>query len=172
MRKELLQNHTSSRKQPALKTFAGLWIDHREAVIVLASPNAHETKRITSGGEKQLHRFGRSPSAAPFEQRLVPADDSPEREYTRNLENYYYDEVISCLGQASAILLFGPGEAKGELKKRIERDKPGLRINRLETADKMTERQIIQKVRQHYFPPVVSKKTGWTVASPARLVAG
>ena len=138
---------------------------------MLASGNAHETKRITSGGEKLLHHFGRSPSAPPFEPRMVPADDSPEREYTGNLE-YYYDEVISCLRQASAILLFGPGEAKGELKKRIERDKLDLRINRLETADRMTELQITQKVRQHYFPPAVSKKTAWTIASPGRLVAG
>ena len=171
MRKELQQNEMVSKKLRALKTWAGLWIDHREAVIVLLSGNKQETKRIKSGVERQLRRSGASPSAAPFESQMVPADDSREREYTGNLANYY-EEVISCLRPASAILLFGPGEAKGELKKRIERDRLDLRINRFETADKMTERQIVQKVRQHYFPPVVSKKTAWTVPFPARLVAG
>ena len=48
-------------------------------------------------------------------------------------------------------LLFGPGEAKGELRKRIERDKLDLRITSFETSDKMTERQISQKVRRHYL---------------------
>jgi len=92
---------------------------------------------------------------------MVPADDSREREYTGNLADYY-DEVIACLRGASAILVFGPGEAKGELVKRIERDKLDVRVNGFETADKMTERQILQKVRRHYFPPAVSKKTAPT----------
>jgi len=43
-------------------------------------------------------------------------------------------------------------EAKGELKKRIERDKLDLRVHSVETTDKMTEPQILQKVRSHYFP--------------------
>jgi hypothetical protein len=82
---------------------------------------------------------------------MVPADDSRERGYTGHLANFY-DEVVSCLRCAGAILLFGPGEAKGELRKRIERDKLDLRVTGFETSDKMTERQISQKVRRHYFP--------------------
>ena len=82
---------------------------------------------------------------------MVPADDSREREYKGHLANYY-DEVISCLRPAKAILLFGPGEAKGELQKRIVKNKLDLRVTSSETCDKMTERQISQKVRRHYFP--------------------
>jgi hypothetical protein len=64
-----------------------------------------------------------------------------------NLANYY-DEVIACIGDAETILIFGPGEAKGELKKRMERDKIGIRIVAMETADKMTQPQIVAKVKQ------------------------
>ena len=135
-----------------MKTLAGLWIDHREAVIVLVSEKGQETKRISSGVEKQLRRSGRSPSRAPFESQMVPADDSREREYTGHLANYY-NEVVSWLRPAEAILLFGPGEAKGELKKRIERNKLDVRVTSFETSDKMTERQIVAKVRRHYSPP-------------------
>ena len=49
-----------------------------------------------------------------------------------------------------SILIFGPGEAKGELKKRLEGDKLGGRIVSIETVDKMTDRQIAAKVRQHF----------------------
>jgi hypothetical protein len=100
--------------------------------------------------EKQLRRSGRSSSRAPFEAQMVPADDSREREYTGHLANYY-DEVISCLRPAKAILLLGPGGAKSELKKRIERNKLDVRIIGFEISDKMTERQILQKVRRHYL---------------------
>jgi hypothetical protein len=133
-----------------MKTLAGLWIDHREAVIVLVSRNGQKLRRIKSAVEKQLRRSGRSPSRAPFEAQMVPADDSREREYSGHLANYY-DEVISCIRPAEAILLFGPGEAKGELRKRIERNKLDLRITSFETSDKMTERQISQKVHRHYL---------------------
>ena len=133
-----------------MKTLAGLWIDHREAVIVLVSEKGQETRRIKSHVEKQLRRSGRSPSKSPFEPQMVPADDSRERGYTGHLARFY-DEVVSCLRPAEAILLFGPGEAKGELRKRIERDKLDLRITRFETSDKMTERQISQKVHRHYL---------------------
>jgi hypothetical protein len=48
-------------------------------------------------------------------------------------------------------MIFGPGEAKGELKERLERHNLGGSIVGIETADKMTDRQIAAKVRQ-YFP--------------------
>ncbi len=142
-----------------MNTLAGLWIDHREAVIVLLSEKGQETRRIKSDVEKQLRRSRGSSSRAPFEAQMVPAEDSREREYMGHLANYY-DEVISCLRPAKAILLFGPGEAKGEIRKRIERDKLDLRIRRFETMDKMTERQIAQKVRRHYLPPSATVPPG------------
>ena len=142
-----------------MKTVAGVWIDHREAVIVLVSGKRQVTKRIKSYVEKQLRRSGRSPSRDPFEAQRVPADDSREREYTGHLANFY-DEVISCLRPAKAILLFGPGEAKRELRKRIERNKLDVRVTSCETSDKMTERQISQKVRRHYLPPAATPSPG------------
>jgi hypothetical protein len=54
------------------------------------------------------------------------------------------------IGGAESILIFGPGEAKGELKKRLQRRNLGGRIAVLETVDKMTDRQIAAKVRQHF----------------------
>jgi len=127
-------------------------------VIVILSGDRQETKEITSGVEKQLRRAAGSRAAGRFESQKVPADDSREREYTGSLARYY-DEVISALRSASDILLFGPGEAKGELKKRIERDRLDLRISRVVTADKMSGRQVIEKVREYYFPRVVGKKS-------------
>lgn len=44
-----------------------------------------------------------------------------------------------------------PGEAKGELKERLEKHKLGKRIADIETVDKMTDRQIAAKVRK-FFP--------------------
>ena len=133
-----------------MKPNAGLWIDHRKAVIVLLSAGGEETKHVQSNVEKQLRRSG-EPSRGSFEAQQAPADDSRERAYSGHL-THYYDEIVSHLRDAGSILIFGPGEAKGELKKRFEHDKVGARAVTVETADKMTEPQIVAKVRQHFHP--------------------
>ena len=130
------------------KAEAGLWIDHREAVIVVLSKSGEQTKRIQSSAETQLRRSG-EPSIGRFEYQAVPSDDSRQREYTGHLARFY-DEIISFLRDAGTVLIFGPGEAKGELKKRFEKAKAGTRIVTAETDDKMTEPQIVAHVRHHF----------------------
>jgi len=132
-----------------LKAEAGLWIDHREAVIVVLSKSGEETKRIQSSAEQQPRRAG-EPSTGRFEYQAVPADDSHQREYAGHLARYY-DEIVSYLHEAGAVLIFGPGEAKGELKKRFEHHKTGAQLVTMETTDKMTEPQIVAYVRHHFF---------------------
>jgi DNA-binding transcriptional regulator LsrR (DeoR family) len=80
----------------------------------------------------------------------MPADDVRQRELASHL-NIYYDEVISCIREAESILILGPGEAKGELKKRLEKDNLSRRIVGIKTSDKMTEKQIVALVRGHFL---------------------
>ncbi|MBU4393736.1 MAG: hypothetical protein KKD78_01710 [Proteobacteria bacterium] len=132
-----------------MKKTAGLWIDHRKAVIVVVSDKGEETKVIESKVEKQSAQSAGEPSTSPYESHMVPADDILQRKFTDQL-NSYYDEVISLIRNAEAILIFGPGEAKGELKKRLERDKLDGLIEAVETVDDMTDRQIAAKVREYF----------------------
>lgn len=130
------------------KPKAGVWIDHREAIIVVLTETGEETKHILSMVEKQLRREG-EPDHGPFEAQEVPADDAREKQYTGHLA-HYYDEVIAQLRQAGTILILGPGEAKGELRKRLEKDSSDTRKVELETADKMSEPQLVALVRHHF----------------------
>ena len=133
-----------------MKKEVGLWMDHRKAVIVAITDKAEETKVIISKVEKQLRRSGGSPLKGPHEVLQVPADDSRERAFTGHL-NIYYDAVIACIRDAEAILILGPGEAKAELKKRLKGEKLDGRIVGIETVDKMTDRQIVARVRQRFL---------------------
>jgi hypothetical protein len=121
-----------------MKTTVGLWIDHRKAVIVFVMGADVEIKLINSNVERPHGQSGRS----------APADDIQQRVSTEHL-NSYYDEVISSLWNSGAILIMGPGEAKGELKKRIEINNLKGRIVDVETVDKMTDPQIVAKAREH-----------------------
>ena len=115
----------------------GIWIDHKKAVIVFASADGVTFKlleseigshgRFSGGGEKKYEdRFG------------------------EHLDQYY-DQVISELGEPEALLIFGPGEAKLQLKERLSRSKPlSESVVGVETSDKLTEPQIVAKVKKHY----------------------
>ena len=126
-----------------MKSKIGLWIDHRKAVIVIVSDEGEETKQITSGMEKRV-RFSSGASED------GSSEDVRDRQYGNQL-NSYYDDVIACLRGAESIQIFGPGEAKGELETRLEKEGLKGRIIEIETVDKMTDRQIAAKVRQHFL---------------------
>jgi hypothetical protein len=132
-----------------MKTTVGLWIDHRKAIIVAVTDKGEEIALIISKVEKQLRRSGDSPLKGPHDPLQVPAADSRQRMLTGYL-NIYYDAVIASIRDAESILIFGPGDAKGELKKRLQRNNLGGRIVGIETVDKMTDRQIAAKVRKYF----------------------
>jgi hypothetical protein len=117
----------------------GLWIDHKRAVVVFVAGKETETKLISSNLEKPHRQSGVA----------TPADDVRQRELTGHL-NSFYDEVISCIRDAESILILGPGEAKGELKSRLDKDGLSRRIVGVKTSDKMTDKQIVAVVRGHF----------------------
>jgi len=120
---------------------AGLWIDHREAIVVLITDEGEEIKKITSNVEKHVRFAGREGGAG---------EDVSDRQFGNHL-NSYYDEVITVVRDAETIQIFGPGEAKGELEKRIESKGLKAHIPAIETVDKMTDGQIAAKVREHFL---------------------
>ena len=132
-----------------MKDQAGVWIDHRKAVIVMVTATGEHTALIVSKVEKHAERTGDSPLKGRYESRQVPADDSRQRALTGKL-NIYYDAVIAALRNAESLIIFGPGEAKGELKKRLVKNALGRRVAAVQTADKMTARQIAAKVREYF----------------------
>jgi len=120
-----------------------LWIDHRETFLVFVGDDGEENRRIESGMEKHVRFSGGNRPAE------GSADDQQDRQFTAHL-NRYYDEVISHVRDAESILLFGPGEAKGELEKRLASKGLGGRIVGVDTVDKMTAPQIAARVREHF----------------------
>jgi hypothetical protein len=133
----------------AMTTNAGIWIDHRKAVIVTVEDH---TTVIFSKVEKHPERAGDSPLRGRYEALQVPADDRRQRALTGEL-NDYYDAVFGAVRNVASLRICGPGEAKGELKKRLEEHGLGGRIVAVETADKMTHRQMAAKTRQYFAAP-------------------
>lgn len=129
-----------------IETYAGVWIDHRQAIVVTLISGVESTVVVESDAERQHGRAqGTSANAKP--------EDSRERKFHSQLDAFY-DRVIAALGGAESVALYGPGEAKGEMKKRIEKTvRTTCRVT-VETADRMTTPEFEAKARGGFHPMV------------------
>ena len=139
------------KETDATTTQAGLWIDHRRAVIVRVKDKTETTAHVESGVEDDEPYTGDARAGRPHTTREGEAEDTRQRHFEGRLRTYY-DDVITHLRGAEAIVILGPGEAKGELKARLEHAGLGAHIVGVETADKLTDGQIVAKVRELLAP--------------------
>ena len=143
-----------------MKKYVGIWLDHREAFVVsltkdqpALSSNQEMIERIESDMERRVRLSGGSRSRkTPYGPQDISVDGKQEDRVKGQLREYY-QQIMQRMRDADRILLFGPGEAKIEFKKEIEKSKifEG-KIKKIETADKMTQRQIAAKVRTFFKP--------------------
>jgi hypothetical protein len=125
-----------------MKTNIGLWIDHRKAVIVSLTDSGENLREVPSHMEKHVRYSGGAAD--------VSGEDQRDMRFADHLARFY-EKVIARIRNADAILILGPGEAKGELKARLEHESLGGSIVGIETADKMTDRQIAALVRSRFL---------------------
>lgn len=117
----------------------GIWIDHRKAVLVTLTPEGTSINFLHSElDDEPDHARG-----------IRPRDVVQQRRRQARLREFY-TLVIAQLHEATAIYLLGPGEAKQELFSELKANHLGDCIVEIETSDKLTDRQIVQKV-QRYF---------------------
>jgi hypothetical protein len=67
---------------------------------------------------------------------------------------------LSIVSSAQRLLIFGPGEARLHLHKRLGSELASTCDIHVEPADKMTDRQIAAHVREHFkksVPTILSK---------------
>lgn len=107
-------------------TNMGLWIDHKLAVIVTMKDPDQTPETVT-----------------------VKAHHSQNKETASEIK-HFFDDVLKKLEHAESVLIFGPGEAKDELHKLFKSQHHTAQIVGIESADKLTENQVVAKVRDHY----------------------
>jgi hypothetical protein len=130
----------------------GLWIDHKQAVVVILGEKGESIKKVESGAKHIEYRGAPRPKSA-YSAQYSQGDDQLDNQFQVHI-NKYYEQVAGLLRGAQGILIFGPGEAKSELKARLKREKSLTAEVVIEPADRMTDRQIAARVRKHFGQPV------------------
>jgi hypothetical protein len=120
----------------------GLWIDHKKAVLFTISDEGANLKRISSNVEKDVPLSGSTHETS--------AQDYGDKRFAKQLDTYYA-EVMAYVRDAVSILIFGPGDAKVEFRKRLENQEFQGKIVGFETVNLMTDNQIVTKVRERFL---------------------
>jgi hypothetical protein len=129
---------------------AGVWIDHHKAVVVLLTVKGEDVVlQFLAEGEASTQAPGVVRAKNTYSPNDFVAEDKLERKGAAHL-NHYYDQVIDALRDAHEIVILGPGEAKTELRTRIEHKKLRGQIIEMKTTDKLTDRQISDYIRKHF----------------------
>jgi hypothetical protein len=129
---------------------AGVWIDHRQAIVVSHIDDDPIIHHIRSGAEPRVRMSGGARSRTPYGPQVVASEQQRDARFKLQLRRYYR-EVAATLRGADAILILGPGEARGELRRLVveSHHRPDVPAVFSERADKMTVRQLVARVR--YF---------------------
>lgn len=128
----------------------GIWIDHRQAVIVAIEDDAIEVETVESGLDGRGRPAGGARAGTPYGPQDAIKEQGLERRYELQLRRYY-DDVVRHIGAASAVFAFGPARARQELLAVVD-DSPMHRNTSTETApcDKLTGPQIVAQVKEHF----------------------
>lgn len=123
--------------------YAGLWIDHKRAYIVTIEGGREEAREVLSNAE------GRPRYHARARVQEGVAENQRDRRIAGQLERFY-DQVTALVRDAEAILIIGPGEAKGEMADNLSRAGLASHIVATEAAARLTDRQIAARVRKTF----------------------
>jgi peptide subunit release factor 1 (eRF1) len=111
--------------------YIAIWIDHRSAtVLTFIGDDLKKEQEFLSNAGPHTHGGG-------WSQRRIEA-------HRHEMLKHFYEEIIQHLGPVDEILILGPGQAKYELRDRIEHHK-GLKgkIMDLVSAPEMSEVELI-----------------------------
>lgn len=115
-----------------------VWINHEKAVLAFVRGEHVDTRTIRSGVHAHPHWAGAQDGGG---------EKKYEERHAQELARFY-GEVLDGLQDAESLIFLGPGEAKIELKRRLERVKHLAHVPlKIETSDRLTDAQIVARAR-------------------------
>jgi hypothetical protein len=127
----------------------GIWIDHAHAFVVKANPSGDMTVRTIDSGIGPHFHTGKMEGE---HSTIFNQHQSDERR--KNETHAFMKVLLEALHDADEIVVFGPGNARHDLKNALEDNKTlAKKLVSCETTDKMTENQLMAHVKEVFRLP-------------------
>lgn len=133
-----------------MKKLIGIWLDTKKAVLISLTDGSKNVKTIESEIESRERLSGEKRRFGRFGLQYL----NPEKHKKYRLKkqiNLYMKNIINELNKFEQIVLFGPSEMKNNLKKELMKNHTlSDKIAGVESAEAMTENQMVAWVRDYY----------------------
>ena len=125
----------------------GIWLSHKEALIVKLGTDSFSIARIESQAERRHRSTGGVRGKLPYAHRSARSGARDE-ENRRNDWKRHYQSILKALPQDAEILVMGPGPAKSAFVAYLkEHAGPKLEIVGVQPAAHMTQGQLVERVK-------------------------
>lgn len=134
-----------------MKRQTGIWIDSSKAIIVSLNGKEESITEIDSTIENKSYP-NREGNKGTFSGSHHSASETQLNNRKKEQTNYFMDSIIDYIKRSDELYVFGPANAKTELKKRIQTEKiiAPDKLKGVDTSNKLTINQIVAKVRDFY----------------------
>lgn len=126
----------------------GVWLDCERAHVISVEEGKHMLETLESNIETRVRFEGESKSFSRRGGTLVNPSKKRTKRRKHQLDTYI-ERVLERIEGTEEVLIFGPAETKLELKKSILKRRRAPVVS-LESAERMTQRQMIARVREHF----------------------
>jgi hypothetical protein len=136
-----------------MKRQTGIWIDSSKAIIVALDGDTEKITEIDSEVENSVYH-NKEGDKGTFSGAHHGNSDKKFEERKKQELDYFIKSVLSYVKKSDELIVFGPAQTKIKLEHKLLTDhllEPG-KLKAVETADKMTLNQIVEKVRRYYNP--------------------
>lgn len=131
-----------------MSIYAGLWIDHSNAHLVISNALGDMTVQSFEGYVEPHHHGGET------EEHLTLTNQKSHDERRHNQMREFCETILPHLSAANELLIFGPGTGKSEFKNVLEKNKAlAGKFKGLETADKLSESELKEFVKKYFKLP-------------------
>ncbi len=132
-----------------MKIQIGIWLDKKQAFLI-AFLNGEESVKTIISNVESYHVVGGARSKTPYgPMDVVSEKKSLERQ--KHQLSQYFQQILTTVKDADELYLFGPADTKLKLLDVINKNKSlKFVVRKTETADSMTEGQMIAQARQAF----------------------
>jgi len=137
-------------KKKIVKQRIGVWIDSKDAVVISITQNGEKIKKIASGIDTRLREDGEKNKQGRMGNQYMDPEKNRLNKKTEQ-QQQFFKEIMGEIEKADSIVLFGPSSMKYNLGKEIHKNiKLCDKIDGVETADSMTENQMVAWIKDFY----------------------
>ncbi len=126
----------------------GIWLDNEKAYIITLIDGSEKVEKIESNVETRVRIEGETKSYSRLGGMLINPQKKKTKRKNHQLKDYF-KSIIRKTRDAHGIYIFGPADAKTNLKKIVEQEKNlNKKLKRVDSSDRLTENQMIAKVKE------------------------